>query len=113
MVAGPRALAITGSLTTSTWMASDQNPCGVADHKLGLMDPPQPYGMLPTRLFWQDPDHQSLVQIPHAILVGGLLLVIGLIELPWWAAILSAVVMLVLLAGLLERAIRQAAKLPC
>lgn len=93
--------------------SSDLDPCGVAYHKLGMMDPPQPLGMLPSRQFWADPDHQRLVKTPHAILVGVLLLAIGLLELPWWGAAIATVAMLVLLGGLLERAVRQATKLPC
>jgi hypothetical protein len=85
-------------------------PGGEADHKLGMLDPPQPLGMLPSRRFWTNRDNQQLVQRPHAILVGVLLLVIGMLELSWWTAALSALAMLFLLAGLLERAMREAAK---
>jgi hypothetical protein len=91
--------------------ADSQDPYGVAEHKLGMLDPPQPMGILPTRQFWKDPDNRQLVQGPHVILVGVLLLVLGLLDLPWWGAVALALAMIVLLRGLLERSLRQAAKL--
>ncbi len=81
-----------------------------ADHKLGMLDPPQALGMQPTRQFWADPDNQQLVQSSHVVVVGVTLFLIGILDLSWWGAALVALAMLYVLAGLLEHSLRAAAK---
>lgn len=81
-----------------------------ADHKLGMLDPPQALGMQPTRQFWADPDNQQLVQTSHVMIVGVSVFVIGALNFSWWSAALIAVAMIYLLAGMLEHSLREAAK---
>ena len=89
---------------------SNHDPSGVAEHKPGMLDPPQSLGTPQTQTFWNNPNNRPLVAVPQAILVGVLLFVIGVVDLPWWGAALTALAMLALLRKLLERSRREAAE---
>lgn len=91
-------------------IASDSRPASEVDRPPALLDHPQPLGILPTRRFWRDPENFRIVRIPHGILVGVLLLVVHLLNLPWWGVVLAIAGGIVLMQGLFERCIRQAAK---
>ncbi len=75
-----------------------------------LLDHPQPLGILPTRRFWDDPVNKRVVKWPLAIMAAVLVLTIVLLDLPWWAAGLSAGGAMLLIQGSFERYIRHAAK---
>jgi hypothetical protein len=90
--------------------ASNHDPSGVAEHKPGLLDPPQALGAPTTRELWKNPDNRPLIPVSQAILVGVLVFVIGVLELPWWGAALTSLGMLVLFRRLLERVGPQDAK---
>jgi hypothetical protein len=75
-----------------------------------LLDVPQPLGFLPTRRFWGDLENVRLVDHVRVVLVVVTVIVVGALSPSWWFAGLAGAGSVVLVHGLLERYIRQAAK---
>lgn len=90
--------------------ATEGSPRCDIERRRALLDYPQPLGIVPTRRFWTDRENLRLVRIPQAIIAGVLVLVILLLDLPWWGAGLAAMGTMLLMEGLFERYIRYAAK---
>jgi hypothetical protein len=77
----------------------------------------QSLGFLPTRQFWDDPENKRLATVPVCIALWAsfmaIFVVIDLLASPLWTAVfgfLAFMATVVIVHGLFERCIRQAAK---